>query len=55
MAGGMAFGSTVGVLVEPLLGWRALFVGVAALGGVALVLLLPHGLCLAVEAELRLD
>lgn len=43
MAGGMAFGSTVGVLVEPLLGWRALFGGVALLGGVVLVLLLPHG------------
>lgn len=37
MAGGMAFGSTVRVLAEPLLGWRALF------GGVALILLLPHG------------
>jgi predicted MFS family arabinose efflux permease len=42
MAGGMAFGSTVGALAEPLLGWRALFVGVAVLGGVALVLLLPY-------------
>lgn len=31
MAGGMAFGSTVGVLAEPLLGWRALFGGVALL------------------------
>lgn len=43
MAGGMAFGSTVGVLAEPLAGWRALFVGVALLGGVALILLFPHG------------
>jgi predicted MFS family arabinose efflux permease len=43
MAGGMAFGSTVGVLVEPLLDWRALFGGVAVLGGVALILLRPHG------------
>jgi predicted MFS family arabinose efflux permease len=43
MAGGMAFGSTVGVLAEPLVGWRALFIGVALLGGVALVLLFPHG------------
>ena len=32
-----------GVLIEPLVGWRALFIGVALLGGVALVLLFPHG------------
>ena len=43
MAGGMAFGSTVGVLVEPQVGWRALFGGVAVLGVAALMLLLPHG------------
>ena len=43
MAGGMAFGSTIGVLAEPLVGWRALFIGVALLGGVALILLFPHG------------
>lgn len=28
MAGGMAFGSTVGVVLEPFVGWRMLFVGV---------------------------
>lgn len=43
MAGGMAFGSTVGVLVEPLVGWRALFGGVALLGALPLVLLRPYG------------
>lgn len=32
MAGGMAFGSTFGVLLEPLVGWRSLFLGVGALG-----------------------
>src|SRR5437667_3045427 len=39
MAGGMAFGSTFGVLLEPILGWRTLFVGVGALGLACLVLL----------------
>ena len=39
----MAVGSTEGVLVEPLVGWRALFGGVALLGALPLVLLLPHG------------
>lgn len=42
MAGGMAFGSTVGVLLEPTTGWRLLFVGVAALSAVVLVLLLRY-------------
>lgn len=40
MAGGMAFGSTFGVLLEPLVGWRSLFVSVGVLGLVCLVLLL---------------
>jgi len=39
MAGGMAFGSTVGVILEPFVGWRMLFVGVAALGLVIVLLL----------------
>ncbi len=43
MAGGMAFGSTVGVVLEPFVGWRMLFLGVAVAGGLALVLLLPFG------------
>lgn len=30
MAGGMAFGSTLGAMVEPIVGWRGLFVTVAA-------------------------
>ncbi len=42
MAGGMAFGSTAGVMLEPFITWRGLFLGVAVLGGVILVLLLPH-------------
>ena len=42
MAGGMAFGSTVGVIVEPFIGWRMLFVGVAALGLIILLPLWPY-------------
>lgn len=42
MAGGMAFGSTVGVILEPFIGWRMLFAGVAASGAVVLFLLLPY-------------
>lgn len=42
MAGGMAFGSTFGALLEPYVGWRALFVAVGAIGVVMLLVLLPH-------------
>jgi predicted MFS family arabinose efflux permease len=42
MAGGMAFGSTTGVVLEPFIGWRGLFLGVAGLGAVVLTLLLPY-------------
>lgn len=42
MAGGMALGSTVGVVVEPFIGWRGLFLGVAAAGLGVLVALLPY-------------
>lgn len=41
MAGGMAFGSTFGVLLEPFLGWRGLFVAVSAIGFVVMALLVP--------------
>ena len=40
MAGGMAFGSTFGVLLEPIIGWRGLFLGVGMLGLPCLVLLM---------------
>lgn len=36
MAGGMAFGSTFGVILEPFIGWRLLFVAVAGVGAVLL-------------------
>jgi predicted MFS family arabinose efflux permease len=42
MAGGMAFGSTVGVMLEPFIGWRMLFVGVAALAAMVLGVLLHY-------------
>lgn len=40
MAGGMAFGSTVGAVAEPYIGWRGLFLGVGAAGAVMLLALL---------------
>ncbi len=42
MAGGMAFGSTAGVMLEPVVGWRGLFLGVALLALIVLALLAPH-------------
>ena len=41
MAGGMAFGSTFGVLLEPVIGWRGVFLTVSGLGLIALLLLKP--------------
>ena len=42
MAGGMSFGSPVGVILEPIVGWRMLFVGVAVIGACLLVFLIPY-------------
>lgn len=42
MAGGMAFGSTFGAILEPIIGWRGLFLGVSALALLCLVLLWRH-------------
>jgi len=39
MAGGMAFGSTFGAILEPIIGWRGLFLGVSALALLCLVFL----------------
>jgi len=50
MAGGMAFGSTVGVMVEPFIGWRMLFAAVAAAGALIGVLLLPYRSLLGEDA-----
>jgi predicted MFS family arabinose efflux permease len=43
MAGGMAFGSTLGVILEPIIGWRMLFVGVTIIGVCLLALMLRYG------------
>jgi predicted MFS family arabinose efflux permease len=42
MAGGMAFGSPLGAMLVPFIGWRGLFVLVGATGGIALLLLRPY-------------
>jgi predicted MFS family arabinose efflux permease len=42
MAGGMAFGSTVGAVLEPLITWRGLFIGVAGLATIVSIALLPY-------------
>jgi len=48
MAGGIAVGSTVGVLAEPVIGWSGLFLTVAAFGAVVAVA------CVALDAVPRL-
>jgi predicted MFS family arabinose efflux permease len=50
MAGGMAFGSTVGVMVEPFFGWRMLFVAVAGSALAVMVFLLPYNALFRVDA-----
>lgn len=42
MAGGIAVGSSAGALLEPVIGWRGLFLGVSGLGAVALIVLWQH-------------
>ncbi len=43
IAGGMAFGSTAGVILEPFITWRGLFLGASGFGAVVLLFLLPYG------------
>jgi predicted MFS family arabinose efflux permease len=42
MAGGIAFGSTFGAVLEPFLSWQGLFLGVAGLSALVWVSLLPQ-------------
>lgn len=42
MAGGMAFGSTFGVLLEPAVGWRGVFLLVSGFGLIGALLLRPY-------------
>ena len=53
MAGGMAFGSTFGVMLEPLIGWRGIFLAVSAFGFATLLLLKPFGGLLGDTASYR--
>jgi len=39
MAGGSAFGSTIGVMLEPIIGWQGLFIGISVLGLLLVILL----------------
>lgn len=41
MEGGMAFGSTAGVMLVPYIGWRMLFIGTAVVSVLVLAVLLP--------------
>ncbi|CAM5220077.1 Putative multidrug resistance protein MdtD [Castellaniella defragrans] len=51
MAGGMAFGSPLGAMLVPYIGWRGLFVLVGAAGGLVLLLLLPYRKTIANAAQ----
>src|SRR6266849_10310794 len=42
MAGGMAFGSTFGAMLEPFIGWRAIFLVVSLVSAGVLSLLVPY-------------
>lgn len=42
MAGGMAFGSPLGAMLVPFIGWRGLFLAAGAAGGIVLLLFLPY-------------
>lgn len=53
MAGGMAVGSTAGVLLEPFVGWPQLFFGVSALGLILLLALFPYWELLGGASEHR--
>lgn len=42
MAGGMAFGSPLGAILVPFVGWQGLFLVVGAVGAGLLLLFLPY-------------
>ncbi|MBH9683547.1 MFS transporter [Burkholderia cepacia] len=42
MAGGMAFGSPLGAMLVPFIGWQGLFLLIGAAGGIVLLLFLPY-------------
>src|SRR5713226_1584343 len=51
MAGGMAFGSPLGAMLVPFVGWQGLFVVVGAAGAALLLVLLPYRALIAVTAQ----
>ena len=51
MAGGMAFGSPLGAMLVPLVGWQGLFVVVGAAGVVLLLVLLPYRTVIATTVQ----
>jgi predicted MFS family arabinose efflux permease len=51
MAGGMAFGSPLGAIIVPFIGWQGLFVVVGVAGVVLLVVLLPYRAVIAATVQ----
>src|SRR5229473_7828654 len=51
MAGGMAFGSPLGAMIVPTVGWQGLFVVVGIAGAALLLVLLPHRAIIAAAAQ----
>ena len=51
MAGGMAFGSPLGAMIVPLVGWQGLFVVVGAAGAALLLVLLPYRAVIAATVQ----
>ncbi|WP_048758026.1 MFS transporter [Afipia felis] len=51
MAGGMAFGSPLGAMIVPFVGWQGLFVLVGAVGAALLLVLLPYRSVIAATAQ----
>lgn len=51
MAGGMAFGSPLGALIVPFVGWQGLFVVVSAAGAALLLVLLPYRTVIAATVQ----
>ena len=51
MAGGMAFGSPLGAMIVPFIGWQGLFLVVGAAGAAVLFVLLPSRAIIAAAAQ----
>lgn len=51
MAGGMAFGSPLGAILVPFIGWQGLFLVVGAAGGALLLLFLPYRRVIAAAVQ----